>query len=100
MMAHEGLDLPTPGQAMVLRFVAAAELAHAPASVREIATFMGVKSTNAISGTRGGFLFALAKKGYVTLPVGFRSRGYRVTEAGWSYLDLKPCPKCGGRGRL
>ena len=77
------MTAPTQRQAQVLAYLRnyTAEHGYAP-TIREIASHMGVKSTNSVR----GFLDALARKGLVVLGEPYKSRTLRVVDSNGEVL--------------
>jgi len=78
----------TKRQDYVLRFIARQIAEGLPPSMREIGTYIGAVSTNAVN----DHLVALEKKGYIRRPKQMASRAIMLTEKGASH--------CGFRGTV
>ena len=104
---------PSEAQMRVLRFIAVHQrIAGKPPTFREIATDLGVVSTNGVN----DHIQALIKKGwlaraalapladrFIDARAGVRAKRtcpYRLTEDAMALIFGPPCPRCRGTGRI
>lgn len=81
----------TKRQVQVLRFIAEFWREHGyPPTLREIATHLGINSTNGVS----DHLVALERRGLIRRAQ-FDSRGLTILRAGWAAIGVFGCPMCG-----